>query len=488
MPRMRLLPLAAAWLLCSATFAGADSTATDSGYRDFRIPDHRWWQWTAGVLGSASHFDQTSDPDRSFRSGIFRGQLATAASGGHETDPWVQSWTADLRFSGLRNHQENFERYPSLEVTGDITDRFLFEGLGASYAIRAYPWGAPLALAAGTRHRFDLSQEFASSEVLRRSPGMVQQDLSSFSLGAWNYRADLSLGTGVGRVRDATPVHEAHVLEDRLLQTGALSRELSRPARERLASLFATRGRFVFAHGRPDKYFWEEIERILAEDGALAKGSIPLYDAHRILEPLTIVGRVLRPAGWFVGPAVVLTSQQVHASQEVAQSFAVYQADTLLFASGMQTTSSSYHRDDRVQTAILAEYHHPAGHRWQYDASHTTRFGESGVPMVSFTNASVAWIVTDRWLVSGFLSHGLEWNGHGTERGVEQWNFTTGVDVSYFLEDSWAFSVSAREAQSHEKTTFRRGGDVLFSITRVISGLFEAPGLVSAMRPSPGGR
>jgi hypothetical protein len=70
---------------------------------------------------------------------------------------------------------------------------------------------------------------------------------------------------------------------------------------------------------------------------------------------------------------------------------------------------------------------------------------------------------------------------------VERWDVGAGVDVSYFLEDSWALTVTARETQSHDSDSFFRRGDFAFSITRVISGLFDAPGLVSAMRPTPGG-
>jgi hypothetical protein len=490
MSRMRPL-LAAALLLflaALATPAAAGESAADSAYRDYRIPDHRWWQWVAGVSGSASHWDQSVSPDQHYRSGSFRGQLATAASGGHETDALDQSWAADLRFSGDRRHDEQFRLEPGGEVTGEFSDRLVFEGFNVDYSLRTYPWSFPLALSAGTSQRLDFQQAFSSSEFLRRAPSVVEQSLSSSSLGAWNYLAGVDLGTGVGRVRDATPVYQAQVLEDRLLETGSLARPLTRPARERLAALFATQGRFVFAHGRPDKYFWGELERVLAEDSALANGSIDLYDAHRILEPVTIKGRVLRSAGWFVGPSVFLVSFQQHDIREQAQSYSVYLADTLLFSSGSGSSFSDYSRQDRIQTAIVAEYHHPAGHRWQYDAGHTTRIGESGVPMFSNTNASVMWIVSDRWLATGFLGHALEWNGHGTDRGVERWNVGAGVDVSYFLEDSWALTVTARENQAHDPDAFRRNGDFAFSITRVISGLFEAPGLVSAMRPSPGGR
>ena len=488
MCRMRLLSAAVLISSLAAASALAGPTAADSAYHDYRIPEHRWWQWTAGLSGSFSHRDQSFPVDQSYRSGIFSGGLTTTASGGSDSDPLYQSWFADLRFGASRRHEEQLRTDPSGSVEGELAFRDVSESFALSYSIRAYPWAFPLGFTASTAHRFDLGQGFVSTDFRRTSPGILEQSLSSLGQGTWNYVGALGVGTGVGRVRDATPVYQAQVLEDRLLETGTLAHPLPRSTRERLAALFATQGRFVFAHGRPDKYFWEEIERILAEDGALANGSITLYDAHRLLEPLSLRGTILRPAGWFVGPSVVLFNQQTHRGTDRSQSMAVYQADTLLFGIGSEWHEDYYARQDAIQTAFVAEYHRPAGHRWQYDASSTTVIGESGVPLQAFTSASAAWIVTDRWLVTGTLAHAIEWGGHGTDRGVEEWNINAIVDLSYFLEDAWAVSLSARESQNHTSTYFRRSGDYFLGITRVISGLFEAPGLVSAMRPTPGGR
>ena len=488
---MRRMPLwvAAGLLFCwPAVALAAPSTAADSAYGDYRIPAHRWWQWSAGVSGSFNHQDQSISPDRFYRTGTFRGQLSTLASGGSDSDPLFQTWTFQARVDGDRRHEDRSEADLFGEIAGESSSRFLTESVILDYGVRAYPWRFPLALAASTTQRLAFSQFFSSSDFQRTTPVTLEKSLSSTARGNWSYIADLSIGTGVGRVRDATPVHEAQVLEERLLETGTLSRPLTRSARERLAVLFTTRGRFVFAHSRPDKYFWEEIERVLSEDGALANGALTLYDAHRILEPVTIRGRVLRAAGFFVGPSVVLTSRQEHSGEEFSGSLAVYQADTLFFASGGESRTDSYAREDVIQTALVAEYHHPAGTRWQYDAAHATRLGESGVPMNSFTNGSVTWFVTDRWFATGFLGHSIEWSGHGTERGVEQWQVQVGAELNYFLEDAWAITLRAREAQAHQDLGFFRFGDYSIGISHVISGLFEAPGVVNAMRPIPGGR
>ena len=106
MSRWRRL-LVAALLLLLAAPAAAGESAADSSYREYRIPEHRWWQWVAGISGSANHADQNFSPDQHGRSGMFRGQLFTAASGGHETDPLDQSWSADLRFFGDRRHADH---------------------------------------------------------------------------------------------------------------------------------------------------------------------------------------------------------------------------------------------------------------------------------------------------------------------------------------------------------------------------------------------
>src|SRR5206468_4021204 len=119
-------------------------------------------------------------------------------------------------------------------------------------------------------------------------------------------------------------------LQLRLRETGVLSGELSAAARERLASLYTLESSVAFAHERPTKYFWRELERLLREDGALGDGGLDAYSVQRLLEPLAFVGSAARPRGFSVGPQIVLSTQRFHSSQGLEVSQAFYQDDTLV--------------------------------------------------------------------------------------------------------------------------------------------------------------
>lgn len=467
----------------------AASDAADSAYWDYRIPKHRWSQWTAGISGNAQHFDRSGPGDQTLRSGTFNGQVRTTASGGYDSDPLFQSWLLDALVHGTRRHSEQFWTLPSETVTNDQSDRELDQRFQLDYLVRAYPWAFPLGLTAGTFHRLDLGQRFFSTEFERTTaPDLRQRELTSSSSGIWTYVGDLALGAGLGRVRDVTPVYEAQVLAERLLDSGALARPLSRAAIERLAALFTVQSEVSYAHGRPSKYFWEEVERVLVEDGALVTGAMTLYDAHRVLEPLTIRGRILRAAGWFVGPLVRLNMLQRHTRNEFSGSQEYYQADTLLFSSELSDEFSDYRREDRISTGVTLEYHHPAGPNWQYDVQQLTQIGESGERLLSYSNASAMWVVTDRWLATARINHTIFWEGEGFERAPGTWFLQYGADLSYFLEDRWAITLTAVESQGRSSFGFDRQGSYSLGLNYVISGLFDAPGLTATMRPIPGGR
>jgi hypothetical protein len=482
--------LAAALLLVSSlpfpAFAASD--AADSAYWNYRIPAHHWHQWTAALSGNASHDDVSTSDDRQARHGQFLGQLRTTVTGGHDSDPLFESWALDVNLFGRRSHDEQVQSFAGQTDRADRAGSDLSERIIGAYAVRAYPWAFPWGFTAGTQHRFELAQGFDSQRDEFATSGNRQVLLSSNEAGRWIWNGDLSVGTGLGRVRDVTPVYEAQVLEDRLLASGALARPLSRFAREKLTALLTVQGDVSYAHSRPDKYFWEELERVLVEDGALERGSLTLFEAHRILEPPTIRGRIFRSAGWFVGPAVRLATAQTGFAAEARNTNLIYQADTLFSSTEFNLESDDYRRQDFVSTMLTAEFHHPAGANWQFDLRQDTSVQESGQFLFTSAAASAVWVVSDRWLATARLDHYVLWGGSGLERAPDTWNFQYGADLSYFLEDRWALTVSGVENQNHSDFGHGRSGSYSLGVSYVFSGLFEAPGLTAAMRPIPGGR
>src|SRR5262249_36178008 len=124
-----------------------------------------------------------------------------------------------------------------------------------------------------------------------------------------------SASVGFGRVRDASVVFAVEVLEERLTATGALARPPSPEARQRLAELFFQRDEFSSPHTRPERFFWNEVERILRDDGALtgdaigAESILLALEAVRPLVPNSQSSDFVRFRGFFVGPQISATTQ-----------------------------------------------------------------------------------------------------------------------------------------------------------------------------------
>jgi len=288
---------------------------------------------------------------------------------------------------------------------------------------------------------------------------------------------------GWGHVRDATPVYQAQVLEARLLRDGALSRELSDAARGKVAALFTVQFDLSAAHERPNKYFWRELERILREDGALARESLDAYAVLRVLEPITIGTRVPRTTGFFVGPAWTVQTYRDRRTDEESFSNIYYLADTIAATASGHRESTQNSRLDDVLVSFQGELHRPLSTSTQFDASSIIGIQEAGEFPFVRNSLSLAWVVADRWVVLGSAFH--QASAAGRSRHFARWDVTLNGELDYFLEDAWALRLIATEAQNRNSYSFSRGGSLQLALTWIVSGLFEAPGLVGAMRPTP---
>lgn len=477
-------------LLSPAAFPhpAAASSGADSSYRAYRIPDHRWWRSSASLGGAGSHRDDGQQGGFHARSGTLRGNLGASSTWGFDSDPSALSAGFAVDVRGDRSHDETRWLDPTYDVSEERARKNLVEGITASGSWRRYPWRRPFGLTLATVHAFSLSQRFFSTEgtsIYPLVPGETVRNQSSSAAGDWSYQGVLSAGVGYGRVRDATPVHQAQVLEDRLRRTGALGRALSPEARYRVAALLASRVGVGYAHQRPDKFFWEALERVLRDDGALERGSLDAYSAHRVLEPILSIGSVSRRIGYFVGPAVVVGTSRTHSSREEAFSYQRFVGGVLVFADEFRSDVERTDRVDDVRTALVAEAHRPMGLRWQLDAAHSTQVGESGSFVATSTLLSASYLVSDRWVGGVSAQHSALATGRDSARRIDTWDVGLSASIHYFLEDAWALSLTASEAQSHRSSAFNRGGSFSLGITRILSGYFDLPGAGVAMRPTP---
>jgi hypothetical protein len=476
-------------LCCSLALFPALSFAADP-FADYRIPAHYWRSWTANLLAGGNHQLIEPEADELLKSATLSGSGGTSFLGGYDSDPRSSAYGFSLTASGARAHrsQEGSEGGPELDETD--RDRHAGETVSGFFAFSRYPWNTPIGFTISSTQNAGFSQTWASSGQILKSPPIETHFASNSTSGAYNVAVTFGASASWGRVRDATPVYQAYVLEQRLLELGTIQRELSVGARERLASLYTTEAQLAFAHQRPTKYFWRELERLLREDGVLSEAGLDAYSVQRLLEPLTITGTaVARTAGFSVGPQVFVLTQQTHVSTGSEVSSATYQ-DGILIASTetTQPRTATNQREDIVVSGLAVEYHRPVGPSWQVDGVSRALLTESGDELLFSTGVGAIWLVTDRWFATAKLNHNLTAPGSGLDRHADQWRIVYGASLSYFLEDSWALQVSAIQTQDHDPVGYNRQESFAIGLTYQLAGFLNAPGLFEPMRLSPPAR
>ena len=108
----------------------------------------------------------------------------------------------------------------------------------------------------------------------------------SGSIATQNYNGSktqnysFSLGMGIGKRRNVTPVVSAIRFQERLKQVNMLNGDLSEKSIEDLAQQFYKQSYYSFVHERPDKYFWEDVEKTISNDGITLKDLNMYADAY----------------------------------------------------------------------------------------------------------------------------------------------------------------------------------------------------------------
>ena len=90
----------------------------------------------------------------------------------------------------------------------------------------------------------------------------------------------VSAGIGWGRMRNVTPVVEAIRFQERLKQVNALNNDLDEKTIEDLAQKFSQVNYYADVHDRYSKYFWQDIEKSLSNDGVSLAGLNQYSDSY----------------------------------------------------------------------------------------------------------------------------------------------------------------------------------------------------------------
>jgi hypothetical protein len=505
---VRALAVASACALSSVALPIAPAAADD--FSDFRIPSNRGLLWTAALNALAANQKNTGLGDE-ISSGNSNGTVSSKFSWFSDSDPALTA--LDVSFAVLGNHGHVSAEFQSVVPpsstlsVNERDDRSLREGVSLSAAHRHYPWATPVGFEAALSASGSFAQDWGnqSNDALFVNPGLTSQTTQTTYSETWryNYTFVAAATLGWGRVRNATGIYDALVLERRLIETGALSRPLSPEARRRLADVLYLRGSLDEIRERPGRVLWQEIERVLADDGALREGGLDPYSVLRATEPhlgaapgLTADGVPVSPVSRLTGAFVGIRVQDVSANRidrnDSGSSFQTIQ-NGIVISSGSSTSSSRFTSTfDRVDAGPAGDFHLPIGPPWQLDGSGSVLLAvrKEDSYMVSQAQLSMTWLAADRWTANGSVDYsGIDDDRTNGPTAGDAWNWRVAFRVSWYVEDHTAISLSALQfqdwARSDAGTQFARGLSGSLGLTYRFSGWFATPGFFPATAPAP---
>lgn len=427
-------------------------------FTDYRIPAHRASAVAFSFFGTGGHHSEDLSSFTS-RNTDWNGQGSGQASWLWDSDP--REWDVTVRGNGasyaqhFTSNEYSFPA-PGFSLADDESQRATgaYESWSVSGGVRLYPGIGLLALdLRGTLNGQDAQQWTTSSSAQQDvGPGFDQRTETQVHQQRWNYQefATVDASVGWGRVRDATPVFQAILLEERLDRDHALARPLSHEGRQRLAELFSLRGSYSLVHNLPDKFFWADVERVLREDGALAEGGLQARPLRHADDPLVVARGFSRSTGFFVGP--VLSGRHGHFVDRLDQA-----NGSRLFSDGNPVSESitrggsrfAFHFEQTYYGA-KAEYHRPLGVRTQIDASERALVDLRGDPnaLQVSGNLALSRLIAERWFFSAAFTHYRELQNRFATRG--QWNIKVEGTLAWYLEDYLQLGLRVADAQSHQ--------------------------------------
>jgi hypothetical protein len=480
----------------------APGVARADDFSDFRIPANRVLLWNGSVNGSARWQGNTHAEGHNESGGEY-GNLTTAFFYRREDDSRLRDLSLNVRGSGDRSHNASRDLDPFLRLSArDAMERTVNGSLAVRDIEHWYPGRLPVSVIGEVAGNLDDWRRWASSrDLVSDTTGYYFE--GSDASNQWDYANTLSgsLGVGVGRVRNATGLYEALVFEQRLLSSGALSRPLGPEAKRQLAALFYARRNYSGTMDRPAATVWGAIEDILHRDGALAGGTL---DARRLFETVNPfigsrsygspdalpVSPVIRLRGWSVQAiASARTEQQIRRLERNRRG--------VFIAGGTPFVSRTFDRvsqpADAVGGGLQAEFHRPAGLRWQLDASLRAEASVASKRHGFSERAagSAMFIVADRWLASASLSHQRIVERHASrDYARDGWALENAASLAYWLNDHLDLNLSLRQAWSHYRRDpyFYRGfgsrgqyGQASVGIGYRFASFTEVPGITSSL-------
>ncbi|MBM3332281.1 hypothetical protein FJY68_10630 [candidate division WOR-3 bacterium] len=346
-----------------------------------------------------------------------------------------------------------------LGVSTSVSRSFSISG-GPSLDADADWYPSQLPVSIGTNSH--LSADLGHSQ----GPGYWRYDwlhdsvwIPSHNDNSWSVSTEMELGPAFGRLRDATPVLEALLIGEALSKEGLLAAPMGEEVVQGLAGTLAGSSRYYYTHdsNRATKFYYAEIERVLAAAGCIA-GRLPARIWLRIRE---IVGRqpLLGDRYWRTGAKLATRcgidaglsrySRNRGGQREVTE-------DAYAELSGLATFAFGHPFTTRLHLSGTAEAHH-LPHFGHQDASadvvlsyllpdrmllsltgrlQLTRdnLSQTQVPVLSYQGASVGADLLSYVEDRSTLSVGVACDQNGTQSGESaSWQRTWGLGLSVSL-------------------------------------------------------
>jgi hypothetical protein len=474
MKRLTFLLLAG----CAAALLLPRPARADDPFAEYRIPDHSWTSGSASLSTTANQGIQQFSGR--YESHELNGSGSVYVERGYDSDP-LYWWLSTSVGGRAAVRSVSYRPYPEYDRQDHIADAL--EQWYVSGATRFYPGPGPLGFLASATLSAYYDQSWSRAD-LYRDAGLgwrdQQRDFDRSDYHALNLTA--RVGPVWGRVRDATPVYSVHVLEQRLIEAGALAGPLTAKARERLAAVIAAGNEIGAAHERPGRFLWREVERVLREEGAIGEGGLGAYATLRASEYTQPRGRFQRQRGRLFGPVLTARAGSSVTRGQSESEWRVFVADTLYLDDRTVVQVPVYRSTvDQYWAGVQGECHQPLGWSWQLDLSGAveaeTRVGQHGYRCESA--ATLGWDIADRWAAQAGWSQ--ERNNARPDVLEPAWVAQAGVSLAWFVEDRTSLSLSVNEMQERWSDTFYRQRQATIGLAYRFLGSFSAPGLMEPM-------
>lgn len=463
-----------------------------SEFSDFRIPENRWYT-LGGSLSSSGSFRKLQGASHSDGASSVGLSGSVFGTWGLDADDRSYSVSASTGIGGSRMREDRSIGAPPTPFSVLVHDRWRTRSTRtfADARFLHHLFGWPLSLGVGGRATVLGDRRWHERFATQSLTEGVRVESEDFERAHY-YQHEISgsAEAGWGRLRNATGVFEAELLERRLRRTGALEGSLSPETRRRIAALYYLRSGFGVAHWRPTRYFWREVERVLREDEALSDRGLDAFDWFRVNEPHA--GQMLRFVGTRVAGIVEIVNRNGFVDNRVEGRQSQYAADTLFSQTIIRYGSVDGRRTEAILAGVEAQLHRPLGFNWQLDAdvravSPPRDFGDA---LDVSSQATIAWYVADRWRITGSVGQARRIEEPIGDRGrPSQWLSLYRASLEFYAEDRLTFELTAdrgeRAVRHLNGREYNHFGGVNLGLTYRFLGAFDAPGSIEPMRSLP---